>query len=86
MAAETKTSTRPPAVDNRRTPAVDEHQDWVAPPQQSVPPPSYSPAGMALGVAFVFFGLATSYLFCAAGALLMALALKSWIGGMANGE
>jgi hypothetical protein len=37
-------------------------------------------------VSFVLFGLATSYLFCAAGAVLMAIALKSWIGGMANGE
>jgi hypothetical protein len=33
----------------------------------------------------VFFGIVTSYLFCAAGGLIMALALKSWIGGMADG-
>jgi len=38
------------------------------------------------GIAFVLFGLATSYLFCAAGAVLMAISLKSWIGGMVNAE
>ena len=42
--------------------------------------------GCPLGVAFVLFGLVTSYLFCAAGAVLMGIALKSWIGGMVNGE
>jgi hypothetical protein len=86
MAPETKASTRGPATDNRRTTAVDSHQDWVAPPAQNIPHPTYAPAGFALGVSFVLFGLATSYLFCAAGAVLMAIALKSWIGGMANGE
>jgi hypothetical protein len=78
MAPESKTSTRAPAADNRA--------DWPAPPAQTIPHPSYAPAGLALGVSFVLFGLATSYLFCAAGAVVMAIALKSWIGGMANGE
>ena len=41
---------------------------------------------MSLGIAFAFFGLVTSYWFCAAGALLMAISLKAWIGGMVNGE
>ena len=59
---------------------------WVEPPEQKIPLPTYAPAAMALGVAFVFFGLVTSYLFCAAGAAIMALSLRSWIGAMANGE
>jgi hypothetical protein len=61
-------------------------EDWVSPPEQTIPHPTYAPAGMSLGIAFVLFGLVTSYLFCAAGAVLMAIALKSWIGGMADGE
>ncbi|HLI80579.1 MAG TPA: hypothetical protein VKV03_11390 [Candidatus Binataceae bacterium] len=60
--------------------------DWVTPPEQNIPQPTYAPAGLALGVAFVLFGIVTSYLFCAAGAVMMAIALKSWIGGMADGE
>jgi hypothetical protein len=60
--------------------------DWVLPQEQRLPQPTYAPAGLSLGVAFVLFGLVTSYLFCAAGAVLMAIALKSWIGGMVNGE
>ena len=60
--------------------------DWVLPPEQTIPHPTYSPAGLALGVSFVLFGLLTSYLFCAAGAVMMALALRSWIGGMADGD
>ncbi len=60
--------------------------DWVLPPEQTIPHPTYAPAGFSLGVAFVLFGLVTSYLFCAAGAVLMAIALKSWIGGMVDGD
>ena len=60
--------------------------DWVAPPEQKIPQPTYAPAGMALGVAFVFFGLVTSYFFCAAGAVLIAISLKSWIGAMVDGD
>jgi hypothetical protein len=78
MALETKSPSPASNVANR--------EDWVAPPEQTIPQPTYAPAGMALGVAFVFFGLVTSYLFCAAGAAIMALALKSWIGVMANGD
>ena len=78
MAPETTSSTRAPMVDNRA--------DWLVPPEQNIPQPTYAPAGMALGVAFVLFGLATSYLFCAAGAVLIAFSLKSWIGGMADGK
>lgn len=78
MAPETKSSSRASNVVNR--------DDWVAPPEQTIPQPTYAPAGMALGVAFVFFGLVTSYLFCAAGAAIMAVSLRSWIGGMVNGE
>jgi len=60
--------------------------DWVTPPEQTIPHPTYAPAGLSLGVAFVLFGLVTSYLFCAAGVVLMAIALKSWIGGMVDAE
>jgi hypothetical protein len=60
--------------------------NWVSPPAQSIPPPTYAPAALALGVAFVFFGIVTSYLFCIAGAVIMGLALKRWIGAMADGD
>ncbi len=81
MAPETKSSSHTAVASSATS-----RDDWVMPPEQAIPQPTYAPAGMALGVAFVFFGLVTSYLFCAAGAAIMALSLKSWIGGMANGE
>jgi hypothetical protein len=59
---------------------------WALPPAQIIPQPTYAPAAMSLGIAFVFFGLVTSYLFCAAGGLIMVVALRSWIGGMTDGE
>lgn len=59
---------------------------WVLPPEQNIPKPTYAPAGLALGVAFVLFGIVTSDLFCLAGAVLIAIALKSWIGAMADGN
>lgn len=61
-------------------------EDWTPPPEQRIPHPTYAPATMALGAAFVFFGIVTSWLFCAAGAALIVVSLKSWIGGLANGE
>jgi len=60
--------------------------NWPLPPEQSIPQPTYAPAGLALGVAFVLFGIVTSDLFCFAGLLLIAIALKSWIGAMADGK
>ncbi len=59
---------------------------WAVPPSQIIPQPTYAPAAMSLGIAFVFFGLVTSYLFCAAGGLIVVVSLKSWIGGMTDGE
>jgi hypothetical protein len=73
------------APETSSRPDLTNRQDWVTPPEQTIPRPTYAPAAMALGVAFVFFGLVTSFLFCAAGAVLMALSLKSWIGGMVDG-
>jgi hypothetical protein len=61
-------------------------ENWVLPPEQNIPKPTYAPAGLALGVAFVLFGLITSDLFCLAGAVLIAIALKSWVGAMADGN
>ena len=74
------------APETKSTSPAPNREDWVTPPEQNIPQPSYAPAGMALGVAFVFFGVATSYLFCVAGAVMMAIALKSWIGAMADGR
>jgi hypothetical protein len=78
MAPETKSASSATGAGNR--------DDWVKPPEQTIPHPTYAPAGMSLGIAFVLFGLVTSYLFCAAGAVLMAISLRSWIGGMVDGE
>jgi hypothetical protein len=61
-------------------------EDWTEPPEQRIPQPTYAPAAMALGTAFVFFGIVTSWLFCVAGGVLIALSLKSWIGGLADGD
>jgi hypothetical protein len=76
------------APETKSSPAANmvNRDDWVLPPEQKIPQPTYAPAGFSLGIAFVLFGLATSYLFCAAGAVLMAISLKSWIGGMVNAE
>ena len=59
---------------------------WVLPPEQNIPKPTYAPAGLALGVAFVLFGIVTSDLFSFAGVVLMAIALRSWRGAMADGN
>lgn len=61
-------------------------QGWTAPKPERVPAPTYQPAVMAMGIAFVAFGLVTSYAFSAVGLILFAFALSRWIGELVHDE
>jgi hypothetical protein len=49
---------------------------------EALPRPTYAPAAMALGIAFLFWGMVTSVVVLGAGGLLVIAALAAWIGEM----
>ncbi len=53
--------------------------NWTPLAHQHLPHPTYFPAGMAMGVAFFFWGLITSWVIIAVGAGLFAASLAGWI-------
>ena len=50
--------------------------------REGLPRPTYAPAAMALGIAFLFWGMVTSVVVLAAGGLLVIAALAAWVGEM----
>ncbi len=63
-----------------------EQEGWTVPKPEHIPAPTYQPAVMALGIAFVLFGLLTSFAFSVVGLVLFAIALALWIGDLVNGN
>ena len=60
------------------------HSDGVPPgwqvlPDVPLPHPTYFPAGLAMGVAFLFWGLITTWVVLLVGVALFAAALAGWI-------
>jgi hypothetical protein len=55
---------------------------WPPLPRERLPHPTYFPAGMAMGVAFLFWGLITSWVILAVGGGLFVAALAGWITDM----
>ena len=52
---------------------------WQALPDVPLPHPTYFPAGLAMGVAFLFWGLITTWVVLAVGVVLFIAALAGWI-------
>ena len=59
---------------------------WNAALPEKLPPPTYAPAFLALGITFVLFGILSSYVFSAAGLVLMVVAISKWVGELLHGE
>ncbi len=59
---------------------------WSAPLPDKTPPPTYAPAFVALGITFGLFGIVSSYVFSAAGVILIAAAIGKWVGELLHGE
>ena len=61
-----------------------EHSDAVPPgwhllPDTPLPHPTYFPAGLAMGVTFLFWGLITTWVVWLVGVVLFIAALAGWI-------
>jgi len=55
------------------------HPGWELLPHERLPRPNYFPAGMAMGTAFIFWGVIASYVIVLIGLGLFAAALAGWI-------
>ncbi|HZD41094.1 MAG TPA: hypothetical protein VE131_10260 [Terriglobales bacterium] len=54
-------------------------EGWEALPPESLPRPNFFPAGLAMGTAFIFWGLITSLVVFAVGLALFTAAFAGWI-------
>ena len=52
---------------------------WEALPEERLPRPTYFPAGLAMGIAFLFWGLITSWVTIVVGLALFIASLAGWI-------
>jgi hypothetical protein len=55
------------------------HQNWEPLPAEHLPRPTYFPAGLAMGIAFLFWGLITSLVTFLVGLALFIASLAGWI-------
>ena len=55
------------------------HPDWEPLLALPLPHPTYFPAGLAMGTAFLFWGLITSWVVFVVGLVLFAASLAGWI-------
>jgi hypothetical protein len=55
------------------------HRGWTPLPHAHAPRPTFYPAGLALGTAFLFWGLITSVVVLAVGLAVFAASLTGWI-------
>jgi hypothetical protein len=52
---------------------------WKPLPVEHLPRPTYFPAGLAMGIAFLFWGLITSWVVVVVGLALFIASLAGWI-------
>ena len=52
---------------------------WEPLPAEHLPRPTYFPAGLAMGIAFLFWGLITSWVVVVVGLALFIASLAGWI-------
>jgi hypothetical protein len=64
----------------------DPQEGWNTPAAQEVPEPTYWPAMLAMGIALLLWGVATSWLISGAGLVLTVLSLIGWIRELVHGE
>jgi hypothetical protein len=65
---------------------ADETAGWSTPLPEKIPSPTYAPVFLALGITFLLFGLVSSYVFSAAGLILMAVSISKWVGELLHGK
>jgi hypothetical protein len=59
-------------------------EDWEKAKPQILPRPTYWPFFLAMGLAFLFWGLLTTWVILLAGGLIFTIALIGWINQIRN--
>jgi hypothetical protein len=65
-----------------RRPQTDERSGWFSLAPEPLPRPTYAPAMMAMGIAFVLWGVVTTFLISGVGLSLFGVAIAWWIGDL----
>jgi hypothetical protein len=65
---------------------IDSRWDWEPLPPGHLPRPNYFPAGTAMGVAFIFWGLIASWVILLAGVAIFVAMLAGWIAEICHGR
>jgi hypothetical protein len=60
-------------------PAKRSREGWTPLPLDHLPLPTYWPAGLALAITFIFWGLITSWVILVVGIIQFAASLAGWI-------
>ena len=74
------------ALEDGPQPRGGEAGDWSSPLPENLPPPTYAPVFLALGITFLLFGVVSSYVFSAAGFILIVVSISKWVGELLHGE
>ena len=61
-------------------------QEWAEALPEKVPEATFAPAFLALGITFLLFGIVSSYVFSAAGLVLMVWSIGKWVGELMRGH
>ncbi|HMA35208.1 MAG TPA: hypothetical protein VKY74_12130 [Chloroflexia bacterium] len=82
-AAETLPAAERPASEPPNLPL---RPGWHRPRPARLPPPSYWPTVLALGVMFLFWGLVSSLIVSGVGLVLLGIGLAGWVGELRRAE
>ena len=74
------------ALEDAPQPRDGEAGEWSTPLPEKNPPSTYAPVFLALGITFLLFGVVSSYVFSAAGFVLMVVSISKWVGELLHGE
>jgi len=54
-------------------------ENWSEATPQNIPPPTYWPVTLALGITFIFWGFVTTYIIYTVGFIIFTIGLAGWI-------
>jgi hypothetical protein len=74
------------ALEDESRSGIGEAGEWSAPLPEKTPTSTYAPVFVALGITFLLFGVLSSYVFSAAGFLLIVVSISKWVGELLHGE
>ena len=66
-------------IESSAEPVPQEDSEWAEPLPAEIPPPTYAPALLALGIVLLLWGLIAGWMVSAVGGLVSAVALAYWI-------